>query len=207
MTETNMKTTKIKFNNNEIKKLIDAKEFTEFKLIALWKEQDNPRFKQLCFIYFDLATLLENNLETDEDIYELSKTIIFGYLSEKYSIVKDYLIQEKEKIWNINITDDWYKRIFLESIKAIINIIITNSYEDIKKSMGIIDSLRKEQKDFESAYLNTIDKENRPYRAGEIVSLYHFAKIVDLISQYLIQDTADRAFQSTHAHGVRLYLL
>lgn len=178
--------------NEDIQKLIKAKEITELKIIELWKEQDNPRFKQLCSIYFDLATLFANNLETDEDIYELIKTIAFGYLGEHHHLVRDYLIQEK-KIWNINISNDWNKRLFIQSVKALVSLVIKKSWKDIEDSIDLINNLRKEQIDFEDKYLNKIREESQPYGAAEIVSLYHFAKIIDLIGHYLLEGKVDGA--------------
>lgn len=183
----------LKLTDNDIQQLIKAKEITELKIIELWKEQDNPRFKQLCSIYFDLATLLENNLETDEDIYELIKTIAFGYLGEHHHLVRDYFIEEKTKIWNIKISEDWNKRLFIQSVTALVSLVIKKSWKDIEESIELINKLRKEQKDFEDKYLNKIREESQPYGAAEIVSLYHFAKIVDLIGQYLMQGSVEGA--------------
>lgn len=185
--------TELVLSNDDIYKLIKAREITELKIIELWKEQDSPYFKQLCSIYFDIATLTTNNLETDEDIYELIKTIAFGYLGEHHHLVRDYLIQEKEKIWIKKIPEDWNQRLFIQSVRALVSLVIKKSWQDIKESIDLINNLRKEQRDFEDKYLNKIREESQPYGAAEIVSLYHFAKTIDLIGQYLIEGRVEGA--------------
>ncbi|MGQ9846781.1 MAG: DEAD/DEAH box helicase [Bacteroidales bacterium] len=184
---------KLELTNDDIEKLIKAKEITELKIIELQKEQDSPRFKQLCSIYFDIATLLLNDLKTDEDIYELVKTIAFGYLGEHHHLVRDYLIQKKDKIWSMKVPKDWNERLFIQSVRALVSLVIKKSWHDIEESIKLINNLRIEQKDFEDKYLNKIKEESQPYGAAEIVSLYHFAKIVDLIGQYLLEGKLEDA--------------
>ncbi|MGC8771805.1 MAG: DEAD/DEAH box helicase, partial [Brevinematia bacterium] len=168
-----------------------AKELCELKILELWNKQDTEDFKVLCSVYFDIATILSNEIRSDEDIYEIIKIISFGYLGEHSHFVKDFLNQQKDKIYNIEIREKWNSRLLRKCFQVIVSLVIKNSWKDISQSFDVINALRNEQKQFEETYLNQVREESQPYGAAEIISLYHFAKTVEIIGQYILEGKID----------------
>ncbi|MGB4328191.1 MAG: hypothetical protein WBJ36_04870 [Tenuifilum sp.] len=179
----------IEMKEDEISILIKAKELSELKIIELWNNQDTEEFRALCSIYFDIATLLDKDFEfkNEEEIYELIKIISFGYLGEHNHFVKNYLISKKELIENISVPEQWNSRLLVTIFKGIVCLVAKHSWKDIDNAVILINQLRKEQKDFESKFLNTVNEDSRPYGSAELVSLYHFAKTVEILGQYLLE--------------------
>lgn len=181
----------LQLTENEITELSKAKHLCELKIIELWANQDTEEFKALCSIYFDIATILPNEFKTDEDIYEIIKIISLGYLGEHAHFVKDFLNQHKDKINNIEIPDKWNSRLLRKCFQVITSLVIKKSWNDISQSIGFINQLRKEQKQYEETYLNQVREESQPYGAAELVSLYHFAKTIEILGQYLLEGKFD----------------
>jgi hypothetical protein len=96
---------------NKKPELIKAKELCELKILELWNNQDNEKFKILCSVYFDISTLLNFDIKTEEDIYEVIKLISLGYLGEHSHFVKDFLNLQKQKIEDLIVTDKWNSRL------------------------------------------------------------------------------------------------
>lgn len=181
----------IELTHEEIEQLYKAKDICELKIIQMWNHLDNENFKILCSIFFDIATLLDHHIENENEkdiyIYEYLKIISLGYLGEHSHFVKDFLKKNLEKIENITITDKWNTRLLVYSFQVITSLVIKQSWQDISKSIEKINILRNEQKQFEETFLNQFDQKTQPYAAAEIVSLYHFAKTVELLGQYLLE--------------------
>jgi replicative superfamily II helicase len=172
---------------NKKTELIKAKELCELKILELWHNQDDEKFKILCSVYFDISTLLNFDIKTEEDIYEVIKIISLGYLGEHSHFVKDFLSQQKLKIDNLEVIDKWSSRLLVIIFKVIVSLVIKKSWKDISQAIELINQLRNEQKEFEEKYLNQLGEESRPYGAAEIVSLYHFAKTSEILGQYLLE--------------------
>lgn len=62
-----------------------------------------------------------------------------------------------------------------------------NGYEDIRKAINIITNLQKEQKVFESDYLNSFVANQQTEEALWLVALYHTSKAVVETAQYILQ--------------------
>jgi len=181
----------LQLNENEKEKLLKAKELCELKILELWNNQDTEEFKALCSVYFDIATTLTLEIDTDEDIYEFIKIISLGYLGEHSHFVKDFLSQVKDNISRIEIPEKWNTRILRRCFQVIVSLVIKKSWQDISNSINIINELRQEQTRFEATYLNAVREESQPYGAAEIVSLYHFAKTIEILGQYLLEGKID----------------
>ena len=80
-------------NNLEKPELIRLKEICELRILELLDWQNTPEFTNLCSKYVDISTLLPFKLKTDEDVYDIFKLIIFGYLANRSQSVKDFLNQ------------------------------------------------------------------------------------------------------------------
>ncbi|MCK0114923.1 DEAD/DEAH box helicase [Gelidibacter sp. F63206] len=183
--------TSLQLDEVEIQELIKAKELCELRIIELWElrntEQTSNEFKALCSTYFDIASQLPAIVESEYFVYETFKLIAFGYLGEHWHFVKQYLKGLEEQIRNIELVDNWNNRILIVSFKAIVQLVKKENWRDVSEAIGLINQLRIEQQQFEANFLNQVNEESRPYGAAELVSLYHFAKSIDILGQYLLE--------------------
>jgi len=178
----------VNISNEEKDILRKAKELCEFKIIELWDNKKSEEFKALCSTYFDIATSLDINTVYDElSIYEQIKIISFGYLGEHWHFVKQYLQQKNLLIPNEYEDLEWNKRLLLSIYNAIIYLVKKDSWKDLDKAIEYIKQLRDLQNDFESTYLAKFDDNSRPYASAELISLYHFAKSIEILGQYVIE--------------------
>ncbi|MCO6494552.1 MAG: DEAD/DEAH box helicase [Bacteroidetes bacterium] len=177
----------IQLLEEENEQLQKAKELCELKIVELWSNRDQSEFKGLCSTYFDIASQLPIHLDSELFIYEQFKLIAFGYLGEHWHFVKQYLKSHSNLFDAIQMGDNWNQRILAISFKAIVHLIRKENWQEINQSITLINQLRQEQNDFENTFLNQVNEESRPYGAAELVSLYHFAKCVDVLGNYLME--------------------
>jgi len=181
----------LQLNEDEIQELTKAKELCELRIIELWElrndEETGNEFKALCSTYFDIACQLPIIIEHEYFVYETIKLIAFGYLGEHWHFVRQYLKGLNEQIQNLDPGSSWNNRVLTVSFKAIIQLVKKENWRDVSQAVELINQLRNEQNEFENTFLNQVNEESRAYGAAELVSLYHFAKTIDLLGQYLLE--------------------
>lgn len=196
--------TSLQFDEVEIQELIKAKELCELRIIELWElrntEQTSNEFKALCSTYFDIASQLPAIVESEYFVYETFKLIAFGYLGEHWHFVKQYLKGLEEQIRNIELVDNWNNRILTVSFKATVQLVKKENWRDVSEAVNLINQLRIEQQQFETNFLNQVNEESRPYGAAELISLYHFAKSIDILGQYLLEGRPLEPEDQLHYH-------
>ncbi len=190
----------IRFSDDDIKQLEKSKELCELKIIELWDSQDSQEFKALCASYFDIAGLLPSHSKSEYYIYEQIKCIAFGYLGEHWHFVKQYLKANITTIENLEVDEDWNKRLLTLCFKALTSLVIKENWRDIDQAVERINQLREEQNEFEYRFLNRLNEENRPYSAAELVALYHFAKSVDILGNFLLSGTPPEPEEQIRYH-------
>jgi len=171
----------------EKSELEKAKNLCELRIVEIWNNQNSDEFKALCSTYFDIATQCDVELDNEYAVFEYIKIISFGYLGEGWHLVRQYLKNQQSKIDHLPITEDWNSRLLKVSFKALVGLIRKNDWNDINESIHQIEILRSEQTPFEENFLNQVKEEIRPYGASELVSLYHFAKSIEILAKYLIE--------------------
>ncbi len=175
----------------EILDLTKAKELCELRIIELWEQRNevetSNEFKALCSTYFDISSQLPVIIESEYFVYETFKLIAFGYLGEHWHFVKQYLKGIEEQIQSIELGDNWNIRILNVSFKAVLQLVKKENWRDVSQAVEHINQLRNEQQLFESSFLDQVNEESRPYGAAELVSLYHFAKSIDVLGQYILE--------------------
>lgn len=190
----------IELSQEDIRQLEKAKELCELKIVEHWERRESEDFKALCSTYFDIAGQIPSNVESEYYIYEQFKIIAFGYLGEHWHFVRQYLKANRTTIDEITNGEDWNKRILTLCFKALVSLVIKNSWREIDQAVQLINQLRVEQTDFESRFLNQVNEESRPYGAAELVSLYHFAKSIEILGQYLIEGRPLEPETQLHYH-------
>jgi len=175
-------------NSLEKSELIRLKELCELRILELLDWQNTSEFTNLCSKYVDISTLLPFELKTDEDVYNIFKLIIFGYLANRSQSVKDFLNQhDLNNNLDLDVTE-WNSYLFRQIFKAFARLVLFESQDDILSSIDLINQLRDEQKRFELSYLKKLEEEYKASKALEIVSFYYFAKIVELLAKYLLEN-------------------
>lgn len=171
----------------EHSELEKAKNLCELKIVEIWNNQSSEEFKALCSTYFDIATQCDIELDKEYAVFEYIKIISFGYLGEGWHLVRQYLKNQQNKIADLPISENWNSRLLNTSFKALVGLIRKNDWNDINESIHQIETLRSEQTQFEQNFLNQVNEESRPYGASELISLYHFAKSIEILAKYLIE--------------------
>lgn len=171
----------------DLAQLEKAKELCELRIIELWDVRDSAEFKALCSVYFDIASQIPINIENEYFILELFKLIAFGYLGEHWHFVKQYLKGLEGQIQSLELGENWNNRILTVSFKAIVQLVKKENWRNISQAVELINQLRREQNQFENNFLDQVSEESRPYGAAELVSLYHFAKSIDILGQFLLE--------------------
>ncbi|WP_010424312.1 DEAD/DEAH box helicase [Anaerophaga thermohalophila] len=190
----------VELSEEDIRQLEKAKELCELKIIELWDSRDSQQFKALCATYFDIASQLSALTESEYYIYEQFKLIAFGYLGEHWHFVRQYLKSRMHINEELTPADDWNQRLLTRSFKAILGLILKENWKDVDKAVQQINALREEQNDFEGEFLNKVNEESRPYGAAEVVSLYHFAKSIEILGHYLTSGKPTDAQNKIHYH-------
>jgi replicative superfamily II helicase len=190
----------VELTREDIQQLEKAKELCELKIVGHWERRDSEEFKALCSTYFDIAGQIPANAESEYYLYERFKLIAFGYLGEHWHFVRQYLKANRTTIDELKNGEDWNKRILTLCFKALVSLVIKNSWHEVDQAVQLINQLRGEQSNFESRFLNQVNEESRPYGAAELVSLYHFAKSIEILGQYLIEGRPLEPETQLHYH-------
>lgn len=82
---------------------------------------------------------------------------------------------------------DWGKYTLYSILRSLLLLVRKhNGFEDIRKAIEIIETLRKEQKNFEDNYISKIDIREQQNEALSLVGIYHASKAVTDTAEYLI---------------------
>ena len=190
----------VQLTAEELQQLETAKELCEVSILQLWDNRDNQKFKALCATYLDIAALLSYEAKSDFYIFEQIKLISLGYLGEHWHFVRQYLKTHLIEIEALADGGDWNMRMLTLCFKALVYLVQKNSWKDIDKAVSLINQLRAEQQTFEKDFLEEVGDGGRGYGASELVSLYHFAKCIELLGQYLIEGRPNDVETQLHYH-------
>ncbi len=190
----------VQLSTVEYQQLEQANELCELKIVEQWGNRDSLEFKALCSSYFDIAGQLPFRLDSEYFLYEQVKIIVFGYLGEHWHFVKQYLKSKAENIDNFTLGEHWNQRLLTLCFKALVEIVKRDNWRDIDHAVALINQLRSEQSQFEQEFLNNVGEASRPFGAAELVSLYHFARSVEILGKYLIDGRPGEPESSLHYH-------
>lgn len=83
--------------------------------------------------------------------------------------------------------EDWGQRTLYMIIKSLLLLIRKqNGMADIREALGIINTLRKEQSEFEGTYISRLSVQHQQKAALSLVGIYHISKAVYDTADYLI---------------------
>ncbi|HOV32652.1 MAG TPA: DEAD/DEAH box helicase [Candidatus Hydrogenedens sp.] len=189
----------INLSEEENEFLIKAKEICEIQINSLWHQRSSNEFLSYCLSYFDISSYFDYEIRNENDILEIFKIIIFGYLSEHSHFVRNFVIS-KINIDTVPVPDKWNLRLLYSIFKSVLYLIKKDNWKDISNVVDSINNLRSEQRKFEHNYLNQVREESQSYGVTELVSLYHFAKVVDILASYLLEGNPNDAENKIEYH-------
>ncbi|MFW5649158.1 MAG: DEAD/DEAH box helicase [Candidatus Alkaliphilus sp. MAG34] len=188
-------------NIDKIDRLIEIYEIAVIEGIA-----DNIIMAETYQDLFDLyrsKNIPCNDIEKIKFIYRI---ISYSYLGEQWESGRRYLIENfKNILVEIKEIDTWDIKMFKKTYLAFLYLIKKTNWNDLTKVVKYIRELRKEQFIFEEVYIDTIEPEYQMGRVLELVALYHYAKAVELLSQYFIQGSPTTIRQELDIHYDKIF--
>lgn len=190
-----------KLSEEEIELLEEVLDSFELTIIDLWNyafDEEDPEkkraFNTLSKEYFKICQILPIPDNDIEKMKHVLKLVAFSYLGEKWEDGRRFLI-ENETILNVNYSpgeNDWDIRLFVDIYNAIRFLVRKSSWEDLYKAVGYVNELKKEQPQYEKAYLDALESPLKIGAAYELVSFYHLARAVELLAIYMLQGKPTR---------------
>jgi len=201
---------KSSLNQNEKKLLERVLEVYELVILDLWdneeKKNEFSEFSKKCFDILQVFPIPSNEILKIKHILRL---IAYSYLGEKWEDGRRFLIEE-EDAWKITTKEDvWDIILFKKTYLAILYLVRKNSWEDLKNAINLINELRKEQKNYEMKYLNSVELEFKKGAALELASFYHFARSIEILGKFMLkgEPASDKVKNELEYHldkGIRL---
>ena len=149
---------KSSLTRNERELLERVLEVYELALLDLWANEEKKHkfseFSKKCFDILQVFPIPSNEILKIKHVLRL---VSYSYLGEKWADGRRFLIEE-ENVWKLVMKDDsWDEVLFKKTYLAILYLIRKNSWEDLRKAIDLINELRKEQKNYEMKYLDSVE--------------------------------------------------
>lgn len=141
-----------------------------------------------CFSLMEACPIPENPVQM---MVHVLKMLAYAYMGEKWEGMQRYLKEHHDVVPKPATNSSWDHVLLVGIYKATILLAEKKSFSDILRSRKIITNLREHQKSLEEAYLNGVQIESRMRATYQLASLYHLAKSVELVGEYMLQGTPD----------------
>lgn len=138
---------------------------------------------QYSFILLRALDIPNNCIERIKYIY---KIITYSYMGEQWESGRRFII-ENEKLCKIEVKEeeDWNITIFKRIYLSFLYLVRKDSWNDFNKAMEYISELREQQTVYERLYLDSLKDTELKNASYELFSLYHLAKAVDVMAQFM----------------------
>jgi superfamily II DNA/RNA helicase len=177
-----------KFNAKIIKttadipfELQEAIEIMELALIDAINREDKDLTRQYAQKAFEFLRVQELSDDANDKMKHIIKCACFGIIGEKNADVRRWLKEEAHFPDERNDYSNWAEQVFFETSIAFLLSIRKNTWVDLEHSTKIIVQLRESQLKYERDYL-VEEGLNKDLAGFELVSLYHLAKSIDLLT-------------------------
>lgn len=145
-------------------------------------------FRHTCSECFGLMEAYSLPKDPVQMIIQILKMLTYAYLGERWEGVRRHL-KEHDAAPEITTESGWDHILLAGIYEATILLAQKDSFHDMTRSREIITNLRGRQESLEKAYLDSVPAASRPRAAYQLASLYHLAKSVDLVGEYMLQGT------------------
>lgn len=181
---------------------------------SLYEEQNQKITKVIKLLELVIVDLQDENIENDEEaeielatmceysflllraldipdndvdkIKYIYKIITYSYMGEKWESGRRF-IKENDALCRVEINDeeDWNTTIFKKIYLSFLHLVRKDSWKDLNKATKYISELRENQIIYEKTYLDSLEDIELKSASYELVSLYHLAKAVDIMAQFM----------------------
>lgn len=145
-------------------------------------EKDVAEVSQKIYLLLSALPMPVDSIEKAKHVLNI---LVYSYIGEQWESGRRYLIEN-----NINISieekDDWNICVFKKICNALFLLVKKENWKDLTMACQLISDLREDQKKFELYYINSIAPSNKMLATYELISLYHLAKIIDLMAAFMI---------------------
>lgn len=160
---------------------------------------ENPKEKKVADLSYRLLKSFPISDDTQRkefnalaDINVVDEYLPYYFLTASMALLLEKTISARlalSKYIEKTIKDSrWDKRVLSSILLSLLYLIRKqNGYDDIRKTINIITNLQKEQKVFESDYLNSFVANQQTEEALWLVALYHTSKAVVETALYILQ--------------------
>lgn len=145
------------------------------------KEKEVAEISQKIYL---LSSTLPMPVDSIEKAKHVLNILVYSYIGEQWESGRRYLIENNIKIL-IEEKDEWNVCVFKKICNALFLLVRKENWQDLTLACQLISELREEQKKYELEYINSIDSNNKILVTYELISLYHLAKIVDLMATFM----------------------
>lgn len=176
--------------NAIISSIADFLELSAIDLMTNRGKIKESEFSKVYTIYqhlFYLLSVLPIPKDEVEKIKFIYKLVASSYLGQKWESGRRYIIENRFEIAiEIDQRDKWDIRMFKNTYSAFIHLVRKDSWEDLSHACYLISEMRNEQKKFEKEYIDGLNIDFKLGGAFELISLYHYAKALDLVVTYML---------------------
>ena len=122
----------------------------------------------------------------------LDKSIIYYFYLSSLALKLDKTISARLALKTYDTSApydeaDWGQRTLYNILKSLLLLIRKHKgFSDIRDAVGLIETLRSEQKEFEENYMSSIPVQKQQQKALTLVAIYHVSKAVFDTADYLI---------------------
>lgn len=173
--------------NKEIKNIIDLLEMVIIDLNSDYETNNYYSVREVYQQIFYLSKVLpipSNEIDKIKFIYRI---ISYSYLSEKWESGRRYIIENADEcLVEVYSSDTWDLRVFKNTYMAFLYLVKKSSWKDLNKACNYIKDLREDQKVYEKSYLSELRCEEVEGRVHELIGLYHFAKTIELMCEFMV---------------------
>ncbi|MDE0399354.1 MAG: DEAD/DEAH box helicase [Candidatus Poribacteria bacterium] len=178
-------------NQSALKKNLQAHEIA---LIEMWNTLDTPGFSnemnamfvQTCKKCVDMMSVMPIPEKPIDRCMHIIKMISYAYLGDRWEDVRRYMndFWEDADVYDLG----WNGRVLVNVCRAVIYLARKESPCDLDHVKEIVKRLRTDQRIFERDYIESMDGE-KIAAADELAALYHMAKSVELVGEFMMQGT------------------
>ena len=192
-------------NIETIEKIIQVYELSivdywEYAFDKTNKLEERKTFHSLCKECFNLLMVCPIPKNPIEKMMHVLKLLSYAYLSERWEYMNRYLNEYSEETTIKIDSDKWNHRLLINIYNAILKLSKKESITALHDLNLIISKLKSEQKQFEKPYLDSIDNKSKQKSAFELASLYHLAKIVEIVGNYMMNGTPSNISEHMDLH-------
>src|SRR5262249_17958422 len=136
---------------------------------------------------FELRRLFDLPDSDEERIYHVLHLSALAYCGDRWSDLRRWYSENSAAVEIPSVANAaWHFRLLYRLFECWVRLFRKSGWDDLDRIRGIIIGLRGDQKDYEQQVLNTSSGMNNRAMAFRLLSLYHWARGTELLSQYML---------------------